>query len=63
MTIVTQAAMDGGDGSWAYGYGNTPVTTTTISLALDEDQIGDSERGVTNNQVSYFVFEKEGILP
>jgi hypothetical protein len=55
--IVTQAAMDGNNGGWAYLYGATPLTATTIRTAIDEDQINDSERSHTTEQVGYLVFE------
>ncbi|MEM7332858.1 MAG: putative Ig domain-containing protein [Chloroflexota bacterium] len=63
IAVVTQAAMDGGDGSWAYTYGPNPMTATQLSLANDEDAIGDAERAHTTEQTSYFVFEREIVLP
>jgi len=54
--IISQAAMDGNDGSWAVLYGSNPVTNTTLNLAIDEDQLGDSERSHTTEQVAYIVF-------
>ena len=53
--VLSSAAMDGGDGGW-------PVllaapTASTLHLAIDEDQIKDSERKHTTEQVSYIVFE------
>ena len=57
VAIVTQAGMDGNDGSWAMLYGSDPLTTTQIKLAVDEDQITDSERGHCDEQVGYIVFE------
>ncbi len=53
--LVTQAAMDGGNGGWAYLYGSNSLTASGITVAIDEDQIRDSERVHTNEQVSYFV--------
>lgn len=55
--VVSQAAMDGNDGSWAVLYGATPFTTTSLTLVLDEDQIKDSERSHQDEQVSYLIFE------
>ncbi len=55
--IVSQVAMDGGDGSWAYLYGTSPFGNGYLNLAVDEDQIGDSERGHTTEQVAYVVFD------
>jgi len=55
--IVSQAAMDGANGGWAVLYGANPVTTASLSLAIDEDQAKDSERRHTTEQVGYIVFE------
>ncbi len=49
--------MDGNNGDWAYLYGATPLSATRIGLAIDEDQIGDTERRHTTEQVAYLVFE------
>ncbi len=59
--IVTQSAMDGGDGSWAVLYGTNPIGTT-INVAVDEDTIGDSERRHTTEQVAYIVFNQTGLI-
>jgi outer membrane protein assembly factor BamB len=56
--IATQTAMDGGNGGWAILTGTTPLTASSISLAIDEDQIKDNERSHTSEQVDYIVFEK-----
>ena len=55
--IVSQAGMDGGDGSWAVLYGVNPATPSSLSLAADEDQMKDTERKHTTEQVGYLVFE------
>jgi YD repeat-containing protein len=57
--VLSQAAMDGGDGGKAVLYGAAPLSTTHLELAVDEDQIGDSERNHTNEQVAYLVFEED----
>ncbi len=57
FAIATQAAMDGGNGGWAHLLGTNPLSATSITLAVDEDQIRDSERSHTTEQVSYFVLE------
>ena len=57
--VVSQAAMDGSDGGWAVLYGDTPVTSGGLSLAIDEDQLSDTERGHTTEQVAYIVFGSE----
>ena len=55
--IVTLSAMDGTDGGWAVLYGPDPVSTTGLSVAIDEDQLKDVERKHTTEQVAYIVFE------
>jgi hypothetical protein len=56
IAVVTQAGMDGGDGSWALLRGVSPFTTTTLNLLVDEDQMLDSERWAVEHQVGYAVF-------
>ncbi len=56
FVLVAQAAMDGGNGGWAYVYGNNAVTSSSITVAIDEDQIADSERAHTSEQVGYAAF-------
>jgi hypothetical protein len=58
--VVTQAGMDGNDGSWALLYGDTPLDSLapdTLYLAVDEDWAIDSERRHTTEQVGYILFE------
>jgi hypothetical protein len=57
VAVVSQAAMDGGNGGWAILYGANPVTATQLQLAIDEDQLKDSERRHITEQVAYIVFE------
>jgi len=54
--IVTKAAMDGSNGDWAYLYGSSPLSVNSIDLAIDEDQINDSERSCSSEQLSCWVF-------
>lgn len=56
LGVATQSAMDGGDGGWAVLYGENPIGSN-VRLAIDEDQISDTERSHTTEQVSYWVFE------
>jgi hypothetical protein len=58
--LVSQAGMDGNDGSWAILAGSNPVTATSLNLSVDEDQLADSERLHTTEQVAYLVFEDTG---
>ncbi|MFQ6100203.1 MAG: hypothetical protein ACE5OS_03060 [Anaerolineae bacterium] len=62
VALASQAAMDGSNGAWALLYGADPLSMTSIDLALDEDQIGDSERWHTTEQVAYLVFEAPLVL-
>lgn len=55
--IVSQAAMDGGNGGWALLYGSGALSATALQLAIDEDWYLDSERAHTTEQVYYLVFE------
>ena len=63
VAVVTQAAMDGGDGSWAYTYGSSPTGTSELDVVVDEDQIKDSDRNHTTEQVGYVVFETSVVFP
>ena len=57
--VGSLAGMDGGDGGWAVLYGTDPITPTgsTLRLAIDEDQLGNSERSHTTEQVAYFIID------
>ena len=57
VALVSQAAMDGGQGSWAALRGANPLSSTSLTLAVDEDQVNDSERYHTTEQVGYAVFK------
>ena len=54
--IVSLAGMDGVNGGWAYLYGSDPLTTSSLALAVDEDQLRDSERSHSDEQVAYLIF-------
>ncbi len=58
--ILSQTGMDGGNGGWAILYGDTPVSGGNLEIAIDEDQMRDSERNHTTEQVAYIVFEQNG---
>ena len=57
--VVSQAGMDGGDGGWAMLYGSNPLPAFggTLDVAIDEDQIANSERKHTTEQVAYFIID------
>jgi PKD repeat protein len=54
--VASVAALDGGDGGWALLYGANPVSLGNLDLSFDEDQVGNSERNHTTEQVAYMVF-------
>ncbi len=56
VATVQMAAMDGNNGGWAQVHGSTMATATTLNLSIDEDQIADTERSHTTEQVAYAVF-------
>ena len=58
VALITQAAVDGSNGSWAYLYGSAPLTPNRLRLAIDEDQVRDTERRHTTEQVGYLVFQE-----
>lgn len=60
--IVSQAAMDGKDGSWIQLYGSTPLRTDEMDLFADNDQIRDDERKHTSEQAGYFLFAEHILL-
>ena len=53
---MQMAGVDGGNGGWAQVHGATVATTTDLFLSIDEDQIRDTERDHTTEQVAYVVF-------
>ena len=63
IAVTTLAGMDGGNGGWAYGHGANQATTTKLYLSIDEDQVNDSERNHTTEQVGYMVFETAAVYP
>jgi len=42
---------------WPVLYGQNPVTASNLNLAIDKDQLKDTERSHTTEQVSYAIFE------
>ena len=61
--VVTQEAMDGGNGGWAVLYGNSPFGTT-LDLAIDEETVAkDTSRKHTTENVAYWVFAYDPITP
>jgi G8 domain/Cadherin domain/Bacterial Ig domain/K319L-like, PKD domain/PKD domain len=54
--VVTQAAIDGNDGSYAVLVGSAAITPTSLTVVVDEDQAKDSERRHSTEQAAYLVF-------
>jgi PKD repeat protein len=54
--IISTAGMDGGNGGWPVFFGANQLTDTSITMYFDEDQVGDTERRHTTEQVAYIVF-------
>lgn len=59
IVILSSAAMDGGDGGWPVLFGADPVSDSAIQLAIDEDQIRDTERNHTSEQVAYLAISAQ----
>lgn len=55
LVIGSMNSRDGGDGGWLR---SCDLTSTTVGLAVDEDQAGDSERGHTTENAGLVVFEQ-----
>ncbi len=55
--VACLTAMDGNNGGWGMLYGANPISNTNINLAIEEDQLGDTERNHTGEQVAFIVFE------
>ena len=62
VVLVGQHAMDGNNGGWSVIYGTPGASTTQVDVAIDEDQISDSERSHTNEQVAVVAFEQAGAI-
>lgn len=56
--VATLEAMDGVDGGFAVLYGSNPFAFNRLGLAVDEDQIGDTERAHTSEQAAFWVFKQ-----
>jgi Metallo-peptidase family M12 len=60
VAVLSQAAMDDSDGSWAVLTANP--TTTTVGISVDEDQRSDTERSHSTEEVNYAVFSAAGAI-
>jgi hypothetical protein len=61
VTVVSQAGMNGNEGSWALTTGNT--TSSYFDVAVDEDQTADAERIHPVEEVDYIAFTSAGVIP
>lgn len=57
VALVSQNSMDGSDGAWAM---LDTLTTTDITMYVDEDQTVDTERSHASEDVGYVVFGQTG---
>ena len=57
--IATQSAMDGNNGGWAVFPAGGGLNASQMMISVDEDQLSDSERAHTSEQVSYIVFGQD----
>lgn len=57
VALGTIAGMDGDNGGWAVVDASQDPNPESLTLGVDEDQLKDSERSHTSEQVGYIVFE------
>lgn len=55
--VASMAGIDGGNGGWPVLYGASPVGPSGLKLAIDEDQLFDSERSHTSEQLAFLALE------
>lgn len=60
--VVSQAGIAGADGPFPVLYGSSPLSTSSISLSIMEDEIADTEQSGALEAVAYIVFEEEAEL-
>jgi YVTN family beta-propeller protein len=54
--VASMSGVQGGDGGWAVLMGTDPFAAGQMLLSIDEDQLADSDRWHTEEEVSYLVF-------
>lgn len=54
--IISTAALDGDNGGWPVLFGVNPFSTTSITVAISEDQLSDAEQNHTTEQIGYILF-------
>jgi hypothetical protein len=55
--VASMAGMKGGDGGWPVLYGSGAVGPNGLQLAIDEDNLLDTERSHTNEQVAFLALD------
>ncbi len=58
FATATIAGLNGNNGGWAVLFGSGAVGGTTLSLAIDEDQLQDTERSHIAENVGYFAVRR-----
>lgn len=58
FAVATQSGEDGGDGGVAVFLGTGTVGGTNFTVAVDEDQLNDTERGHITERVAYFALRE-----
>jgi sugar lactone lactonase YvrE len=62
VILASQVGMDGADGSFAIIRGAAGSSATAVRLTADEDNVRDSERSHSPEQVSYFVIDQPTVI-
>jgi Metallo-peptidase family M12B Reprolysin-like len=60
VAVLSQAAMDDSDGSWAVLTSNP--STSSVGISVDEDQLANTERSHSTEEVHYAVFSSIGAI-
>ena len=58
--VVSSAGMDGGNGGWPVIDDRIALPGTLLGIGIDEDQIADSERNRTTDQIAFFAVDDSG---
>ena len=58
FATATLSGLNGNNGGWAVLFGAGAVGGTTLSLAIDEDQLQDAERAHIDENVAYFAVRR-----
>ena len=60
--VASSAGMAGNNGGWPVLYGNAPFAAGALAFAIDEDQIGDSERAHTTERVAFVAISDDSVV-